>query len=236
MAIPTYTIRRSAKARNIRLKVTPQDGLSVVIPSDYDEAKLPAILKRKRDWIGDALARAQETRRFLEPRPVTHLPERLELRALRQHWLIEYRESSKRPGLSVRAVDGVLVFSGREFQRKSVISKLKRWLQVRVKQELAPLASEIAAQKGLKLNRILTKNQRTRWASCSTRRNLSLNTKLLFLSPELVRYVLVHELCHTVHMNHSREFWRLVEAHEPRFRPLDRQLRDAWKTVPQWLF
>jgi predicted metal-dependent hydrolase len=70
----------------------------------------------------------------------------------------------------------------------------------------------------------------------AVRGNLALNTKLLFLPPELLRYVLVHELCHTVHMNHSKDFWRLVECHEPRYRVLDQQLRAAWKPVPRWLF
>src|SRR5437660_1296677 len=75
-----------------------------------------------------------------------------------------------------------------------------------------------------------------RWARRSASKNLSLNTKLLFLSPDLVRYVLIHELCHTVHMNHSGDFWRLVACHEPGYRVLDQALRAAWKTVPQWTF
>ncbi len=59
--------------------------------------------------------------------------------------------------------------------------------------------------------------------------------KLLFLPPELVRYVFVHELCHTVHMNHSREFWRFLAVKEPGYMELDKQLRTAWRLVPAWL-
>jgi predicted metal-dependent hydrolase len=86
------------------------------------------------------------------------------------------------------------------------------------------------------LRGLLVKNQRTRWASCSAKKNLSLNTKLLFLSPDLVRYVLIHELCHTVYMDHSKEFWRFVASHEPGYKALDQALREAWKTVPDWMF
>ena len=53
---------------------------------------------------------------------------------------------------------------------------------------------------------------------------------------DLVRYAVIHELCHTVHMDHSKEFWRLVAAHEPSYKILDRALREAWKSVPQWVF
>ena len=114
-----------------------------------------------------------------------------------------------------------------------MIRKLKDWLRVKVREGLFPIAEKLAAKHHLKLGGLLVKSQRTRWASCSSLRNLSLNTKLLFLSPELVRYVVIHELCHTVHMNHSKEFWRLVASLEPDFKVLDQELRRAWKIVPR---
>src|SRR5262249_44058438 len=78
------------------------------------------------------------------------------------------------------------------------------------------------------------KRQRTRWASCSRRKTLSLNSKLLFLPPELVEYVLTHELCHLVEMNHSTRFWAVLAEHCPQFREFDTRLRDMWKVVPRW--
>jgi predicted metal-dependent hydrolase len=96
--------------------------------------------------------------------------------------------------------------------------------------------ANLARKHGLELGALFVKSQRTRWASCSASKNVALNTKLLFLSPELVRYVLIHELCHTVHMNHSHDFWRLVACHEPGYRLLDQALREAWKIVPPWAF
>jgi predicted metal-dependent hydrolase len=117
-----------------------------------------------------------------------------------------------------------------------VVRKLKDWLRKKVREVLFPLAQKLAKKHRLNLGGLLVKSQRTRWASCSAQRNLSLNTKLLFLSPELVRYVVIHELCHTVHMNHGSDFWRLVASHEPNYKTLDKELREAWKTIPQWLF
>ena len=77
--------------------------------------------------------------------------------------------------------------------------------------------------------------QKTRWASCSRHKTISLNLKLLFFQPALVRYVFIHELCHTVHMNHSRKYWRLLLAKEPNCMALDKQLRTAWRLVPAWV-
>jgi predicted metal-dependent hydrolase len=66
-------------------------------------------------------------------------------------------------------------------------------------------------------------------------KNISLNYKLLFLPQPLMRYVLIHELCHTIHMNHSSKFWQLVNKFEPNYKNLDPQLREAWKITPSWL-
>lgn len=234
--VPDYSIRHSPKAKSLRLKVTHDEGLCVVIPKGFDEKKIPAILKRKKVWIDDAIKRVKEVKRFLEPKPHNHLPETVKLTAIGETWTIVYKEDSARKGLSLRAEKRKLILTGAKIERDAVIRKLKDWLRLKVREELFPLAENIAAKHGLEFGDLLVKSQRTRWASCSQKSNLSLNTKLLFLSPELVRYVLIHELCHTVHMNHSNEFWRLVQAHEPSYNILDRQLRSAWKRVPQWAF
>jgi predicted metal-dependent hydrolase len=84
--------------------------------------------------------------------------------------------------------------------------------------------------------RVSIRCQRTRWGSCSTRGTVSLNCSLVFLRSEVVRYLFVHELAHTRHMNHSAHFWRLVEKIEPDYRRLDRELLAGWRTVPGWVF
>jgi len=221
---------------NLRLKVTREDGLLVVVPKGYDEKKIPALLKQKKVWIADALKRIGETKRFLEPKPVTHLPDALRLVALGETWSVTYREDPSHSGIRLRAETGNLIISGRNLNREAVVRKLKDWLRVKVREGLFPLSQKLAIKHRLQLGGLLVKSQRTRWASCSAQRNLSLNTKLLFLSPDLVRYVVIHELCHTVHMHHGNKFWRLVASKEPMYKRLDQDLREAWKTVPQWMF
>jgi predicted metal-dependent hydrolase len=235
-ALLNYRIRHSPKSKNLRLKVTREEGLCVVVPPGFDEKKIPAILERKKVWISDATKQVNTTRRFLEPRPSTHLPETLKLTALGETWPVVYREDAARTVLRIRAEQGKLIVTGAVMDRAVVIRKLKDWLRLRVREELFPVAESIATKHSLSVNGLLVRSQRTRWASCSSKRNLSLNTKLLFLAPDLVRYVLIHELCHTVHMNHSHDFWRLLASYEPGFKQLDGSLRNAWRCVPQWAF
>ena len=83
----------------------------------------------------------------------------------------------------------------------------------------------LAAQHGLAVRRVSIRNQRSRWGSCSSRGDISLNFRLL-LMPDFVReYILVHELMHLRQANHSIRFWRLVEAACPRFREAERWLK-----------
>lgn len=69
------------------------------------------------------------------------------------------------------------------------------------------------------------KNHRNAWGSCSSKKNLNFNWRILKLSPELTDYVIVHELCHTVHLNHSPQFWELVGRLLPNHHLLRAQLR-----------
>jgi predicted metal-dependent hydrolase len=87
-ALPDYSVRHSPKAKNLRLKVTREDGLLVVVPKGYDEKKIPALLKQKKVWIADSMKRIGETKRFLEPKPVKHLPESVRLVALGETWSV----------------------------------------------------------------------------------------------------------------------------------------------------
>jgi len=235
MPLPEYNVRHSAKARNIRLKVTPEDGLIVVVPRGYDEERIPAILQRKKSWIANAMERAAQTRRFLEPKPSTYLPERLNLQAVSETWTVTYCRNGSRPGIALRAANGTITMTAGTITRDTAVRKLNDWLRLRVRHSLFPLARSLAEKYRLPLGRLLVKSQRTRWASCSARKNLALNTKLLFLPPDLVRYVLIHELCHLREMSHSRQFWLHVQSASPGYRTLDARLREAWKMLPSRL-
>jgi hypothetical protein len=99
---------------------------------------------------------------------------------------------------------------------------------------LGPWLARLAAASDLAYKRLQIRRQRTRWGSCSRAGTISLNACLLFQPPEVANYLLIHELAHTQHMNHSRRFWRLVESLEPRWRELDAALTRGWREVPAW--
>lgn len=78
---------------------------------------------------------------------------------------------------------------------------------------------------GFKFNQVAIKNQKTRWGSCSKKRNLNFNYKILFLSPRMRDYIIVHELCHLREFNHSNKFWRLVAKAVPNYVDIAEELK-----------
>ena len=100
-----------------------------------------------------------------------------------------------------------------------------RELRARAVRELPPQIHALAARLGLTVNRVTIRNQRSRWGSCSSHGNITLNFRLMLMPPSVREYVLVHELMHLKQPNHSIRFWRLVEAACPGFRQAEKWLK-----------
>ncbi|NQU46406.1 MAG: M48 family metallopeptidase [Chlorobium sp.] len=232
----SYTLKVSLRSKHARLKMVPREGLVVVVPEGYDRKQIPVLLQRYEGWIQRA---AERLERHCQPdeHPVlpNGLPSSVVFRSVGEEWRVEYDPSRSR---SVeRHVEGIcsilLPFEGA--RRDAARDHLLLWLRKRAGAILLPMLEERSEALGLRYASAGVRLQKSRWGSCSTRGRITLNTKLLFLPPELARYIMTHELCHTAEMNHSGSFWRLVQRHDPDFRQHDRAMRDAWKYIPGWV-
>ncbi len=130
---------------------------------------------------------------------------------------------------------GLVVLSGATSDETRCVAALKRWLAAVAKEEFEPWLSTLSARTGNGFRRMQVRGQKTCWGSHSSTGTVSINYCLLFLEPALVRYLMIHELCHARHMNHSRRFWRTVAMHEPDYERLDRELGESWPKIPAWL-
>ena len=114
------------------------------------------------------------------------------------------------------------------------------WLRERLRREaeemLLPRLEQYAAMHGFRYAAVRFRFQRTRWGSCSAKGNINLNVGLVFLPEPLIRYVLLHELCHTVALDHSDRFWKALFAVEGEALALDKLLRKGQRYVPEWLY
>ena len=228
MPLPDYTLRRSPRAKHVRLHITPTEGLVVVVPLRFDANRVPDLLDAKRNWIDRKLA-------TLERIEVDRaLPETIELKAVGKSWQVDYRPNLS-ASVSAREYGGVLILSGAVGDRANCRAALQRWLARQAKQHLVPWLETLSDTHKLRFRKVTIRGQKTRWGSCSSKGTISLNCQLLLVERELVNCVLVHELCHTRHLNHGPKFWALVEQFEPDHRELHRRLRQEWARLPGWL-
>jgi len=223
-----YTIRVSRRSRSVRLTVSHDSGVVVIVPSGFDTAKVPGIILRKEEWIRRSIEKVRSYS------PSDQIPSHVDLRSIGRTFAVEVH-----PGLRGRSSlveeEGILKIFVNPHNKRFPFPLLRKWLRERAKKVLVPWLGRISRDHGLFYNRCVVRSQRTRWGSCSAKKNISLNSALLFLPPELVEYLMIHELCHTVEMNHSKKFWELVENHCAGSRGLDKRLTAAAKTMERWI-
>jgi predicted metal-dependent hydrolase len=223
------TVRESLRAKRLILQLVPPHTLELVVPRGTRPKIVEAFVREHRDWIERARRELSESAANSQP------PERIVLAAIGRRWRIEYR-----PGASTRSrwamAGDVLVLRGADPAYRDGPRLLRQWLLEQARIHLKPWLAGEARRCGLTPSKVHVRLQKTRWGSCSAQGIISLNASLLFLAPELVRYLFVHELSHLRVLNHSRRFWRCVERFAPDYEVLDQRLAAAWTDVPYWVF
>lgn len=228
-----FEIRRSAKARSLRLKISARNGLVVTAPDGVEHELVMQLVAGKVDWLAERLSEFDSVRHLIaNATPVR--PQAFDLPALAESWRVEYRETRSRTVGARTDQQGRILVSGAIDDVEACQSALRRWLARHAKASLATWVANVSQQTGLSYTDLAVKNQRTRWGSCTAQGRLSLNCKLLFLPRELVRYVIAHELCHTLEGTHSNRFWAHLRQVEHNADLLHGRMRDAWKLVPAW--
>ena len=225
-------VRESTRARRMTIHVTPHLGVEVVVPRRTPARDVERFVSKHLEWIEETEEELANT----APPFDRGLPLEIALPALDQLWRVRYRRTTERDrSVRLRELPGsILELSGAVHDEDACRARLRQWLMDTARAHLGPWLERISERTGLWYNTLQIRGQRTRWGSCSTQRTISLNYSLLFLARPLVRYLLIHELCHTRHMNHGTRFWALVESLEPQAQSLDTRLGEAWREVPAW--
>lgn len=227
-AQPVAQVRHSLKARRVAVRIMASGVVELVVPRGMSERRARAFLDSRAEWV-----RHHVERRRAQSLPVESFPPaRITLQLTGESWPVF--QAGGTGALRLREAGGVLELRGvgtREQQQRALL----RWLAKRALAVLQPMLESVASRYSFSFTTLRVRNQRTRWGSCSSKGVISLNLALLFQRPEVVHYLLCHELSHTRHMNHSARFWRCVEECEPRWRELDAELCQGWRHVPLWL-
>jgi predicted metal-dependent hydrolase len=231
-AAPHWTVRVSRRARRLSVRVYPGGKVEIVAPPGASPATIQRFVGAHREWIEERVVDLSA----IAGVTTEVLPSRVELPAIARHYDVAYHPQSGRRTHALASGDTRLTVSGATAEPRAVSHALKNWLFDLAEYVLARELAQTAAMGDFGYRRLQVRLQRTRWGSCSASGTISLNVCVLFQPADVMRYLLIHELSHTRHMNHSRKFWSLVESLEPDYQRLDRELLRGWQRVPGWMF
>lgn len=225
-----YRLVHSNRAKYIRIKLSQQGDLSVTVPSFTHTQSAHKFVQSKVNWIEKNLSK-------IKPQAPKALPRSLDLKLLNEEWSILYTEIKTHDNALLKCDERegqTLELKGNQAQIKDIdhISDiLNQWCRKKAKTIFNKMLQELAEIHGFHYHRLSIRTQKTRWGSCSSQKNINLNSKLLFMPEEVVKYVIIHELCHTVEMNHSSRFWTLVEECDQNYQRHKDQLRYLGATI-----
>ncbi|MFT5043111.1 MAG: putative metal-dependent hydrolase [Porticoccaceae bacterium] len=229
-----YKLIVSPRARRLTLRVEPGRGVIVTAPKRFPKRDIPKFVESNRRWIENSLIEVERlTPAIYQQWP----PRRLDIQALSEVWhLVFSSDIPTEACISTKVENKQTVCLRAETSDKcAVVAEISERLMTTARAVLPPMLAELAARHGLNYSKVQVRGQRSVWGSYSSTGTLSLNYKLLFLPPELVDYVLLHELAHTLYLDHSPKFWQQLEQFHPDARALDKRLKKAGRDVPPWL-
>ncbi|CCO23383.1 M48 family metallopeptidase [Maridesulfovibrio hydrothermalis] len=230
---PPYSIRVSPRAKNVIIKLIPDKGMEVVLPKGVNHNNIPSFLENRRAWIEENIKKLEAKGLSLSP-PELILPDEICFAASGKVYQVR-RVVNRKQGVCLRKNVDRLLLSGPHWTPAEDIALLTRFVRNEARAFLIPELENLSSELNLPFNKVFIRSQRKRWGSCSAKGNINLNMKLMFLPGRLMRYVLIHELCHTIHLNHSAKYWRLVKMVEPDVKNLERELNNAGSLIPNWI-
>jgi hypothetical protein len=216
--------RHSNRARHLNILVKPFVGARVSVPIGMSYSSAKQLISERKTWLNQHLSRMKEfeIKQTLFDENIGYCTKyhRLNLR------------NGNRKNISVRISKGKLnvvyptELNSNSIEVQTAIRKgIERALKIEAKQYLPEKVIILGAKYGFRYNKLSIKNIKSRWGSCSSKNNINLSSHLMRLPDHLIDYVILHELAHLVHHNHSTRFWNLLDEITGGAKKLDKELR-----------
>jgi predicted metal-dependent hydrolase len=206
----TYQIKYSKKAKYLRLQINPSTGLEVVLPRRCRLEEAEKFIFKKQDWV------LKHLKVFPLREEYTYFGKNIRVNQKYNLFLDKHR---------IRFNKNVLLIESPAGSEEKAETLYNIWLKHIAGKYLVERTVVLAHKYKFSFGHISIRNQKTRWGSCSTSGNISLNYRLIKYRKEVIDYVIIHELCHLKEMNHSRKFWKQVESIIPNYRILKTELK-----------
>ena len=216
--------KHSKRARHISISIRPFTGVRISIPVGMSYLSAVRFVTERNSWIQKHLSRMK-----VFENKQTQFDENSSYST--KHNILNLRKAD-RNSISLRLSKGKINvvypadLNPNSIELQAVIRKgIERALKIEAKEYLPNKVKELAKKYEFKFHKLTLKNIKSRWGSCSRKNNINLSIHLMRLPDHLIDYVILHELVHTVHHNHSERFWHMLNSVTGSAKSLDRDLR-----------
>ena len=221
----SYFLKVNKRSKRIILKVKNDGVVEVVVPNRLSVLQVPSFLKAKKDWIFEKLNSVAKPF-FVE--------DGAELSLFGENYFLVFHFWDKKRVVireSVSFIDGkevfeIVLFLPRNVLQDVIKNALKKFLRKKIKMYFSERVPVLAKKMGVSYNQFFVKEHISRWGSCSSKKNLNFNWKLIFFEPKVIDSVIVHELAHLRYMNHKKEFYDFVLRFCPDYKDLHKILKE----------
>lgn len=221
MDLLDYTIKKHKRAKRISIKISSAGEVSVTIPYYASKKEAERFIFQKKDWITSTLARIESKKpkyTFSKGEKIPFLGGELDLNIIEKD--ISYPKGIINSELLV-------IFVPHNQNTKKVIREtIIKTLKKNFRDIVTEAVEEYIQEYGYEYNRIAIKDNKSNWGSCSSKKNLNFNWKLIFAPLDIIDYVVVHEICHLKEQNHSKDFWDLVAKEFPDYKEKEKWLKE----------
>ncbi|MBU0974507.1 M48 family metallopeptidase [Patescibacteria group bacterium] len=219
-----YLHKTNKRSKSLKLSIDRSGKIIVTSPKYIPKFVIDQFVKKNEKWIIKAIKKANQTKKFDS---TTHLF----IFGKKYQKEIAFSDTTKS---GIHVIGEKLIFNPltplkntRIINEETIKHKqdLEKRFQTKVDNFLKSTAShyivkrtyELGKRMNLSFKNITLRKQKTRWGSCSNQRNLNFNWRLVHFDTTIIDYVIIHELSHLVHMNHSKDFWGLVKKYDPKY-------------------
>lgn len=202
-----YAVQRNPRSFKIWIRVEDEEGLVIVLPKGRKAAVVPKVIREHKDWVLSTLEKREERMKNAHPplgttRSLIYRGRKVDLKV----------KNVACPDPHVSLKNNAIRVIMPKNSDKSVSEVLSGWMRERALLLFSRRVEYFAGKLGLRFGSIYIRDQKTRWGSCSSNGSLSFNWRLLLAPPEVLDYVVVHEVSHLKYHDHSNRFWALVKS------------------------
>jgi hypothetical protein len=201
-----YTLNRNNRSRNVRIRIADKGEVIVSAPPRAPLWQIDRFVQEQQEWIMHNVAK-------VKARTVHTNPQELQL--FGKTYTKKIEENGTKVGVVIRGDQAIITPVSNT--KASVEKAIATFLKTTAEKYIKPRTIQLGKKMQTSFGRVTLREQQTRWGSCSSEGNLNFNWRLVHHPPAVIDYVIIHELAHRTHMDHSHAFWDLVAKYDPEY-------------------